>query len=358
MKARTTSSGTKKAQAGQRGNIVKRGNSWYVRFVRDGKVVRRSAGRSKEAAQELLGKLLNDADRVAAGLPAKPTSAPTLREWKSDYMKAAKARKAKRSWERDDWCYDQLCERFGALRLTEITRARVEAFMHNRREEVTPATVNRQVALLRRVLNYAVEMGRLDANPMRGIKLYPEAPARLPTLDATDEAKILNSGPQWLRWIVRLALYTGCRQGELLALRWRHVDLASGALIVEDSKSGESRRVFLSAALAEELRRRRGLPDGFVVSMANGKLPKGLSVSQAFRRVVRKIGRPDLRFHDLRHVAGSRLLDAGASLPDVATVLGHKTLVIARRYAHSSPTRLRDLMQRMPGADGAGSDGE
>jgi integrase len=270
------------------------------------------------------------------------------------FMEWSKAHK--RSSNRDAWCLPQLLKVFGHLRLTEITRGRVEAFMRDRKEEAAAGTINRQVALLRKVLAQAMDVGMLDTNPLRGIKLFPEAPARQPTLETEDEHKLLAACPPWLAWLVRLALYTGCRQGELLALRWRHVDFNGAALKIEDSKSGESRRVFLSQSLLTELRRRRGLPDGALVTLPSGHVPGANLAGKAFKRAACSIGRKDLRFHDLRHVAGSRMLDAGASLPDVATVLGHKTLVIARRYAHSSPNRLRDIMDRMPGANESGRD--
>jgi integrase len=344
--------GTKgKRSVRQRNNIMRRGRSWYVRFERNGREVWRSAGPSREAAQELLVMLRAEADRVAAGLPTKPRSAPTLAEFENEFMQWSRTHK--RSANRDAWCLPQLVKVFGHLRLTEITRARVEAFMRDRKEEAAAATINRQVALLRKVLALAIDVGKIDSNPLRGIKLLAEAAARQPTLEQEDEARLIAACPAWLAWAVHLALYTGCRQGELLALRWKHVDFTGMALIIEDSKSGESRRVFLSKGLIAELRKRRGLPEGAVITLPNGRLPNANVTCKAFKRAATSIGRRDLRFHDLRHVAGSRLLDAGASLPDVATVLGHKTLAIARRYAHSSPNRLRELMDRMPGANGA-----
>ncbi|MFH1529192.1 MAG: tyrosine-type recombinase/integrase [Pseudomonadota bacterium] len=66
------------------------------------------------------------------------------------------------------------------------------------------------------------------------------------------------------------------------------------------------------------------------------------------QRATKKIGRVGFRFHDLRHIAGSRLLAEGASLPEVASILGHKTLSIARRYAHVTQTRLRDPISKVP----------
>jgi integrase len=218
---------------------------------------------------------------------------------------------------------------------------------------MTPATVNREVACLRKLLAFAVEQGELDVNPIAGIKLFSEAAGRIPKFEPEDERLLLAALPVWMQRVVRIAILTGCRQGEILALRWRHVDFKASTLTIEDSKSGESRRVPMHPALAMELKERRGTPNGFVVSVVSGDpptehSPEAHSVSQAFRRAVRKMGRPDLRFHDLRHVAGSRLLATGASLPEVAATLGHKTLAMSKRYTHVSPVRLASLIAAMP----------
>jgi len=332
----------------QSNSIMRRGDSWYVRIVRDGRQVWRSAGKSKEAAQELLVKLRAELDREAAGLPAKVKASPTLSDFAPEYLAWAKLHK--RSAARDVRELPRLEAHFGNLRLTEINKLRVGAFMRSRSEVVGPARINRQVALLRKILSLAVEYGKLDANPLSRIKMLREPPARQPQVSLEDEKAIVAACPPWLAWIVRLAIYTGCRQGELLSLRWRNVDFGNASLVIEDSKSGESRRVYLSQGLLAELRERKGEPDAPVCTHAVGSVPTQGMVSNGFLTVVRGLGRNDLRFHDTRHVAASRLLDAGASLPDVATVLGHKTLIIARRYAHTSPDRLRGLMDRMPGA--------
>ncbi|MBM4355418.1 MAG: hypothetical protein FJ109_16800, partial [Deltaproteobacteria bacterium] len=153
----------------QRGGIVKRGQCWYVRIIHNGKEVKRSAGRSKQAAQELLGKLRADLDREAAGLAPKPKGTVLLCDFVPQYL--AWARVHKRSVARDEWCLPQLQKVFGHLRLTEITKARVGTFIRDRSAEAAPATVNRQVALLRKVLSLAVEYGEIENNPLRGIKL-------------------------------------------------------------------------------------------------------------------------------------------------------------------------------------------
>ena len=332
-----------KPNRGARDNIYKRGDRWYVRFWHEGLEIRRSAGTSKDTAQILLARLRQEAERGSLGLAKKNTV--TLKDWAGDYLKWAEAHK--KSYARDVWCMQQLVDEFGDLRLQDISRTKVEAFMRQRRQEVAPSTVNRQVALLRKALSLAVEHKKIDVNPVRGVKLFREEADRVPVLEADDEKKLMDNLSEWMQWVVRLALTTGCRAGELLALRWRHVDLSAGHFVVETSKSGESRRIPIHPAILEELRRRRGTPEGYVVIRANGTVPDGQSVSKCFKYAARKADRGDLRFHDLRHVAASRFLATGANLPEVADLLGHKTLVMAKRYAHTNPTRMKDLVARM-----------
>ena len=334
----------------QKNNIFKRGKSWYVRFTINGRDVKRSAGRSKQAAQELLVKLRREAERSAAGLPKNPQTVKTLEQWGPVYMEWAKVHK--RSWNRDEWCLAQLVEVFGHLRMTEITKQRVEAFMRDRRKEVAAATVNRQVALLRKVLSHAVEAGEIDMNPLQRIRLLKEAPARSPVLELDDERKLIEAAVPWFGFMIRMAVLTGCRQAELRALKWKHVNFDTGTLTIEDSKSGESRQVIIHPVLLEELRTRRQMPEANVIVLPNGRVPSASGVAHAMQRATKKIDREGLRFHDLRHIAGTRLLASGASLPEVASFLGHKTLTIARRYAHVTQTRLRDLISKVPSSRG------
>jgi len=331
-------------------NIIKRGKTYCVRVHLDGRDVWRAAGNSLRGAQALLVKLREESERGKLGMPKRCTV--TFREYQKEYL--AWAQQHKRSAERDQRSIQQLTGRFGDMRLGEITKERVQAYMRDRKDQVAGPTVNREVACLRKLLSHAVESGQIPSNPLFGIKLFKESPARQPALDHDQEKKLLGAASPWLAWLIRLALHTGCRRGEILALRWRHIDLDGRSITVSDSKSGESRRIPLHPAIFDELKRRRGLPDGPVVAMHNGKVPRDYSVCDAFSRARTKAGIKGLRFHDLRHVFASRLLEAGASLPEIAEFLGHKTLIIARRYAHSSWNRMGSLMARMTELDGSG----
>jgi len=323
-------------------NIVLRGDSYQIRLMVDGKLHRESC-KTLDEARIRLGRVREEAMRGRLGMAKN--SRWTLKDWSPRYLEWARLHK--KSYVRDEWCMKQLIDAFGQLRLQDVTIQRVDAFMKNRRLEVAPATVNRQVALLKKVLSHAVECRELEVNPLKGLKLFRESADRVPVVEKVDERRLLEACKPWLRWVIQLAVGTGCRQGELLSLRWRHIDFDNEVLVVETSKSGESRRVPLHPVILEELRRRRGTPEGYVVQRPDGEVPSQQSISRGFKKAARSVGRGDLRFHDLRHVAASRFLATGANLPEVADLLGHKTLVMAKRYAHTNPNRMKELVSRM-----------
>lgn len=343
------------------GNVLKRGNTWYARVFVNGRDVWRAAGPTRRHAVVLAAEM----QKAAAGdglLPRR--SAITFREFVEEaYLPWAEQHK--RSIRRDRWCSAQLVERFGDHKLGEITRERAEALQRDWASEgKSPATVNRGLALLKRILTLAVERREIDESPVKGLRMLTEPPGRLPQLSLDEERQLLDllaEGQRgrsddalndYLALIVRTLLTSGARINELLSLRWRNVDLDRGIASIERSKSGGAREIVLHPAVVAGLRLRRGLADGFVYLDPRGKVPTSNHVSVRFKAAARKIGRGELRLHDLRHVCASRLVSAGASLPEVASQLGHKTLIVANRYVHASRERMQSLVAALPVVEG------
>ena len=337
-------------------NVFKRGDTWSFRARIDGKDVWRGGYRSERLAATALADFRRDAQGAAMGFTKSKVS--TLEGFRDTYLKWA--RRHKRSADRDERSLKFLVARLGALRLNDLTKARIDAYQNDRLADgVKGSTVNREVACLRKLLSRAVDVGELRDNPLRGVTMLPEPPARQPSLDHEQEAALLKAAsPDWLRVMIRIALATGARKGEILGLHWKDLDFEGGAAIIRDSKSGQSRRVPVHPSVLTELYNRRQHPEAPVVLNDDGEPPTPNAAVQAWIRVRNKVGLGDMRFHDLRHVAGSRLLAAGASLPEVADWLGHKTLHMARRYAHTNPTRLRELVGKIALVDGVGEGGE
>ena len=135
--------------------------------------------------------------------------------------------------------------------------------------------------------------------------------------------------------IVVLALSTGARRGELLSLHWSDVDLTREMLTFRKTKNGETRAVPLTGYALDVLSQRaqsRRRDTTLVFPNSTGTRP--MSIREAFEYAVQRAGVMNFRFHDLRHSAASYLAMGGASLAEIAEVLGHKTLQMTKRYTH------------------------
>jgi len=221
------------------------------------------------------------------------------------------------------------------IRGVDIARYRDE-----RLKKVSSATVKRDLVIVSHLFEVArKEWGIQVHNPVRDIKLPPHSRARDrclqpgPNGEDGEEKRLLEACTEarnpFLLPVVRLALETAMRQGELVALRWEHVDLTRRIAHLPDTKNGEARTVPLSSTSVELL---RALPRSL-----HGQVFPGLTteaVKRAFARATHRAGIEDLHFHDLRHEATTRLFELGLNIMEVATITGHKDLRMLRRYTH------------------------
>lgn len=251
-------------------------------------------------------------------------------------------------------------DRLGPYSLAEVTPSRIaEARDGLRRgegptgQEVSLATCNRYLAALSHVFTMAVkEFGWSSENPVSKVRRLREPRGRVRFLDEDERERLLascrNSPDRRLFALVLLAIATGARQGELLALRWRDVDLARGVAIAHHTKNRERRVLPLAEpavrALEELGRVRRVDSDLVFAGRRNGK---ALFPKKAFAAALAEAGIEDFRFHDLRHTAASYLAMSGATLAEIAEVLGHKTLSMVKRYAHLSDAHTASVVNRM-----------
>jgi len=263
----------------------------------------------------------------------------------------------KRTWKNDQRSLNgKVLPKLGHLALPDLTLQRVEKYLNARLKEIKPSSANREAALLRKMLNLAVQWNLLEDNPLMKLDMFPESPSRNPTITSDDETKLLTACQPWLRRLVEAALLTGARQGELLALRWKHIDFEGRQIIIADSKTGLPRQVPLHPHLASTLSDRKGEPNDHVFTLSGGKPIHQHTCSQAFRRLRKKLNL-DITFHDLRHFAITRMLAGGAGAMQVSTVVGHKSLLMTRRYSHLTVPDLHDAV-RVLSVEAPKSDGE
>lgn len=217
----------------------------------------------------------------------------------------------------------------------------------------SPATVARYMTTMGHAVNIAVkEWEWLDNNPFSRVKKPKEPRGRVRFLDNDERERLLEvcqqSSSQYLYPIVVLAISTGMRQGEILNLKWKDVDLSRSSLVLHETKNNERRAVpivGLAHQVLKELSKVRRIDTPLVFSSIDPDKPA--SIRNAFESVVKKAKIEDFRFHDLRHTAASYLAMNGATLAEIAEVLGHKTLQMVKRYAHLSEAHTTSVVQKM-----------
>lgn len=282
----------------------------------------------------------------------------------------------------------RLEEWFGHLRVDAITPERLMDWRDQRLLEVAGPTVRRELALLGGVMTWVQKelLIPLPQNPVSAIRAPKDSKGRERRLRGDEEARLTEAmerrnvpgsrirkgsyvvgGRQpWLRPVFELALETGMRQGEILALKWTDIDLEACTAFVRHSKNGESRTVPLSSKAVAVLRAARSIrvsPNGKksnVVSMLGAERFVPITadaLKKAWTRTVERAREsylvecrdagmePDdrltnLNFHDLRHEATSRLALKLSNVLELAAVTGHKDLRMLKRYYHPKASDL------------------
>jgi len=215
------------------------------------------------------------------------------------------------------------------------------------------ATVVRYLAVLSHAFTMALrEWQWCEDNPVRKISKPKEPRGRVRFLSDNERERLLNackvSRCPYLYTIVVLALSTGARRGELLNLCWSDVDLKRAVLTFRETKNGETRAVPLTGYAFDVFTQHakiRRLDTTLVFPNRTGEKPLGIRV--AWDYAVKRAEIANFRFHDLRHSAASYLAMNGATLAEIAEVLGHKTLAMVKRYAHLTEAHTRSVVERM-----------
>ena len=202
-----------------------------------------------------------------------------------------------------------------------------------RAKEVKPATVNRELNIVRGCFSRAVDWGRLGSSPMKGVKLYKVDNVRTRVLSREEIETLLSACPRDLRLIARATLESLFRLSEVLTLK--REDIGATFVTVIRIKGGRMLKVPITSELRSELLA-RAHPSGFVFgeNRYDGTPPTQAAVTVAFGRLMRKIGLPAVSHHVLRHTGASAMVAAGVSLRVVQEIGGWTSLRMLERYTH------------------------
>lgn len=370
--------------------IVFSGKSWsYVIRVPDP-----VTGKTKPAwfggfDTALSAKLARDKARVAVGqrdyiAPTKLTVGEYLNAWIDGHARKIKPTTLNRYRE---LIKDYLIPRLGSIKLQELKPLHVEKFYNSMSEQVgvagkplSPRTARQAGAILKTALKQAVEVENLiTINPATRVKL-PKSNSVTPTPYNFSELKqfLEVARSHRLYFYFRLSAYTGARRGELLALKWSDFDgktinltknrTSIGNEVIEQNttKGGNNgqRRVPLDNETIEQFKEhqtkqrkeRMALGEhwqdtGYVFTQENGLPLYTNTVSDLYRKLIKKAGLRHNRLHDLRHAHATELLRLGEPLHVVANRLGHRdAMVTATIYAHVSSEQAETASERFASA--------
>ncbi len=334
------------------GRIFKRGPMYWIAYSYRGKEYRESSrSESESQARKLLKKRIGE---TSAGTFIGPNEERLTFDGMAEMLLTDYQINGKRSITTLRGLIRHLSDSFGMMKAIDITADRIAAYIgHRQGERAANASINRELAALKRMFNLAVRARRLNHAPY--VAMLAENNARQGFVDHPGFIAVRNALPAYLKDPITFLYFSGWRAGEMKALEWRDVDLDGKVVRLrpEVSKSQEGRVLPLAGELLEVVERTRAKrrPDCPFVFHDDGH-PIG-NFRKAWRTACRAAGLNEILVHDLRRAAVRNMVRAG--VPDrVAMALsGHKTRSIFDRYNIVSESDLVAASERLQAHLGA-----
>ena len=321
-------------------------NWWMSLQVRGHRVRLNTMVEDRQLAEELFSAWKAEIARARwLGAPA-PDGNYTVTDLITQYLKIVTPRKSSGSQQRDRIILARFVTRWGKFLLKDVTTLLIEAYLAERLAQVCFATISKELGVLKAAFRCAVRWGWASHSPFIGIVLNQEGTARTRWLSDDEEMLLLLHCPDWLRDIVIVGLDSGLRPGNLVGLQCSWVQLGQTHLHIprELTKTKKLSLTIPFTTRAADLIHRyleRAHSAHLFVSTA-GQPYTCSEVNRALQRAAVKAGLRDICLYTLRHSFISRLVQAGVSLPEVATLAGHRDIRMTMRYAHLAPQYLRN----------------
>ena len=326
--------------------VYRKGIDWYIDFYVNGRRKREKIGPNKKLARNVLRKRKVE---IAENrfLDVRKQHKVKFEDFANKFLEVH-SKPNKKSWKSDFYNLVKLRPVFGGRYLYNISQKDIEEYKAKRKENASAATVNRELATLKTMLNKAVQWEVLENNPAKNVKFFKENNARLRYLEKEEIQRLIETCSDRLRPMVILALNTGMRRGELLNIKWRDIDIRKGIIYLLDTKNGDKREILLNNLAKQALIGVSKHPDSpYVFCNKDGKPYH--DIRKSFFTALKKAGIINFHWHDLRHSFGSQLAMSGVDLNTVRELMGHRDLKMTLRYSHLSPNhkhRAVSLLER------------
>ncbi|ASP32244.1 site-specific integrase [Labrenzia sp. VG12] len=236
-------------------------------------------------------------------------------------------------------------------RLDLLTTADFAAYRDERLQSIAPISLKRQLA----PISHAFEISKTEwdipirDNPVEKLTLKARDNRRERRLKEGEQEKLIEAARTrqnpLIEKVIKFAIETGMRRGEILGLRWDQVDLKRRSVTILEAKNGYSRTTPLTPGAFALLQAMRSEAEDENL-MSKRVFPLSpVALRMAWQRMLAKTDIEDLHFHDLRHEAISRFFEMGLTVPEVASISGHRDMKMLMRYAHADTTRLAKKLE-------------
>jgi len=333
------------------GTIRKRGNTYYIDFYVNGKRYRRAVGKNKKDAIEALRAIEGEIARGKFNLPSKKKI--RFKEFAQLWLETHSKIKNKPSSYQTN-CFrlnKHLIPFFGNKYLDTISPLMIDEFISKKKLEISSATINRCLSILSKIFNDAIRWGYLKENPMKNVSRLNEPEKGFNYLTKEQVKKLLENASPSARPILMLAVYTGMRKGEILALKWEHINFEKKIIKVEETpegsiKSKKVRYIPIHPDLLIELKKLKlKSRSEYVFPAEDGGMRKDFR--NALNYALKRAGLPKIRIHDLRHTFAANFIMAGGNILTLQKILGHSDLKMTMRYAHLAPDFFHQEIEKM-----------
>ena len=329
--------------------VFKKGNRYYAEYYVNGKKVRESSKTNNRAIAEKLYEKRKTEIAEGRFLDKQKEYNITLFKLIDEYVKIHLKDVSKSTQKKYLVCIGKLKKYFRDVKVVGINSRLLEGYRKARLEMGNKkATVNRDVAVLRNMLNKAVEWEELNINPIAGVKQYREIPSKIMHFTDDEIEKLLNVSGERLKPIILTALHTGIRRAQLLSLKWSNINFENRTIYIENGKWGRWQEIPINDTLYNVLFEMKQKSTGeYIFTKDNGE-PCG-DIKKSFNTILRKAGLKDTgkTFHTLRHTFASRLVMAGVDLPTIKELMGHSSINTTMRYAHVDQQHKREAIDKL-----------
>lgn len=343
-------------------SIFKRGRTYWFHFYWNGEHVQQSTKQGNpRTARQIEAAYRTRLAKGEVGIVEKKEPAPTLKGFAERFKDSIKVRSAEKPQTVSFYLskLDRLLEfsPLASARLDAIDEALIETYVQHRRETVSPASVNRELATLRRLLGMAYQWKVIDRIPV--IRKLEGERSRNFVLSRAQENKYLEAAQQPLQDAALLLLDTGLRAGELVALEKAdvHLETTNGAkfgyLRVRSGKSkNATRAVSLTGRVSAMLKARMTSNDSPWLFPGAGKATDSAFLSTSLDHqhstVRTALGLPkDFVLHSLRHTFLTRLGEAGVNAFTIMRIAGHSSVTVSQKYVHPSTEAMERAFERL-----------